>query len=244
VYTDDETFMQMHLGPTFQSKIDLETGEPAFDYAMTMMELADTVYPDMRGKRALVIGGAGHAMARALENRGAEVTEVEIDPVVVALSDEYFGEIEGEVVVTDGRVYANTAPTDEFDLILMDAFDSGTGIPPQLTTREFFAEVERILTPGGVIIANFVGTPEGRRSGAYRAFASTIRSVFDAAGAHLTEESTLERQNIIFAASPTDTARLDEQLRDIPADGRVLTDDRNPIEILFERARRGYYFRR
>lgn len=242
VYTDDEAFIQMHLGPTDQSRIDLETGEPAYNYAMTMMELADTVYPDMDGKQALVIGGAGHAMARALENRGANVTEVELDPVVVALSDEYFGEIDGEIVIADGRVYANTAPTDEFDLIMIDAFDGGAGIPPQLATREFFTQIERTLKPEGVMIANFVGTPEGRGSGAYRAFASTVSSVFNVAGTHLTDENTRQRQNIIFAASPTSTDPL--QLRSIPNDGRILTDDRNPIEILFEQARRGYYFRR
>ncbi len=242
VYTDDESFVQMHLGPTFQSRMDIETREPAFNYARTMMELADAAVPEMAGARALVLGGAGHTMAHALENRGATVTEVEIDPVVVAMSDAYFGEIDGEVITADARVYINTAPDDTFDLILFDAFDSGTGIPPQLTTQEFYAHAARVLTEDGVMIANFVGTPTGRQSGAYRAVSSTMSSAFPQVGAFHTRENNLERQNIILVGSFAPLPALD--LVTVPEGGRVLTDDYNPVEILFERARDGFYFRR
>lgn len=244
VYGDaDGTFAQMHLGPTFQSAIDLTTLEPMYNYARTLVDLSEAfVGDDFTGRNVLIIGGAGHAIAHALENRGAAVTEVELDPVVVALSDEHFGPIDGETVVMDGRAFVETALTDAYDLIIMDAFDSGTGIPPQLTTREFFREVQRILTDEGLFLSNFVGTPAGRNAGAYTAFAHTLGSVFDVTGAHFTRNDTIERQNIILAASPLSLGVL--QLEPLPEAGRILTDDRNPIDILFERAREGFYYRR
>ncbi|MEO1441268.1 MAG: fused MFS/spermidine synthase [Chloroflexota bacterium] len=242
VYTDDETFIQMHLGPTFQSKMWLDTMEPAYDYAATMIDLTDEQFPDMSGRRALVLGGAGHTMAHALENRGATVTEVEIDPVIVELSDEYFGEIDGDVVITDARAYVNAAPDDEFDVILFDAFDSGTGIPAQLTTREYFAEISRVLKPDGVYISNFIGSPQGRQSDAYSAVTSTMVDGFATTGAYFTREDASVRQNILLVASPAELELAGSQ--PLPADGRILTDDRNPVEVLFEQARNGLYFRR
>lgn len=242
VYTDDERFIQMHLGPTFHSRIDLETREPTFSYALNMTRLIDTFTPDLSNKRALIIGGAGHGLAHWFENRGAQVVEVEIDPVVVALSDEHFGEITGEVVVMDGRVYIEQAETASFDFVILDAFDGGTGVPAQLTSKEFYEEVERVLKPEGAMFYNFIGSPEGRLDDTFVAMSSTLSAAFPDAKALFTRDDRTDRQNILFVASPTSTEPL--ELSNIPTDGRILTDDRNPIEILFERSKEGFYFQR
>lgn len=241
VYADGENFVQMHLGPTFHSKMNLDTGEPAFNYAQRMMELARQ---DVTGKRVLVIGGAGHAMARALENDGAIVTEVEIDPLVVALSDEYFGEIESEVILQDGRVYVGLAEDNTYDLILVDAFDGAATVPPQLTTIEFFTDIRRILKPDGRMIYNFVGTPEGERSRSYHALSATIRAVFAEVGVTSSTSVAVEgenSQNIIFIAA--DAALNDLEIVTPPTDGQVLTDELNPIDIFTQESRGWYYFR-
>ncbi len=91
VLTDNSSFIQMNLGPTFHTQMRLSDKEPVFGYAARMVHLAG----DVKGKRILIIGGAGHTQARSLEKRGADVTEVEIDPFVVKLSDRFFGEIAG-----------------------------------------------------------------------------------------------------------------------------------------------------
>src|SRR6185436_10627020 len=93
VYTDGSTFVRMHLGPTYESEMSLQTLEPTFEYATTMIQLVS----QPANQRVLVIGGAGHTIARALENRGAIITEVEIDPIIVEVSDDYFGPIRGDV---------------------------------------------------------------------------------------------------------------------------------------------------
>ena len=235
VYTDDETFVQMHLGPTFHSRVDLETGEPLFSYAEKMLQRAG----DVAGKRAVVIGGAGHGLSHWLENRGAQVIEVEIDPFVVQLSDAYFGPIEGEVIIEDGRIYLARLPDNSVDLVLVDAFDGAGNVPPQLTTLEFFEDVERVLTPQGRMLYNFIGTPEGSRSGAFEAMSATLQAAFPGAGASNYEGT--ESQNIILIGSPAPLNDIPHV--DLPAGGTIITDNHNPIDLLLSMARSFIYFR-
>lgn len=234
---EGEDFVQMHLGPSFHSRMDLETGEPTFSYAETML---DYVGEDVDGQEILVIGGAGHSMARWLEGFGANITEVEIDPFVVELSDQYFGEIDGEVVIQDGRIYIEQVEPARFDVILVDAFDGAANVPPQLTTIEFFEAVRDALKPEGRMFYNFIGTPEGEMSRSFHAMGRTINAAFDHTGAStITGETT---RNIILVASQASLADLD--VAPLPDDGHLLTDDENPMEIFLAEARNSMYFRR
>ncbi|MCC7129867.1 MAG: hypothetical protein B6D39_00830 [Anaerolineae bacterium UTCFX2] len=234
VFTDDSTFVQMNLGPTFHAQMDLNTKEPRFGYAVKMIELAG----DVRDKRVLILGGAGHTIARALEKRGASVVEVEIDPFVVELSDRHFGAVQAQIEVTDGRAYLEQYAGAGFDLILVDAFDSLASVPPQLVTREFFQALERALKPDGRMIYNFIGVPEGAKSNSFRAVSATIGSVFpNVLATHVAGEQLM---NVVFIASRS--AMRDLDFPPAPQGGTVLTDDLNPSEIYFEQARAGYYF--
>ncbi len=242
VYANDE-FVQMHLGPTFHSRMDLETGLPTFSYAQTMLDL---IPDDVSDQHTLIIGGAGHSLARELERRGATTVEVEIDPVVVDLSDEYFGTIDGEIVIQDGRVYMAGVPAGSFDFVIVDAFDGAATVPPQLTTQEFFQEAARALTPEGVLYYNFVGTPEGERNRSFKAIATTMDAVFASVGARSSRGDGLlqgeDSQNIIFVASNGSLGAL--PLSPVPDDGTLLTDNNNPMEIFLAEARDFIYYRR
>jgi spermidine synthase len=144
----------MRLGPTYETAFNRVTGEPGFGYAREMIALAG----DVRGKRVLIIGGAGHSQAHALELRGAVVTEAEIDPLVVEASDAHFGPIEGTVVVGDGRAVVQRAAPESFDAVLIDAYNGPASVPAQLTTVEFFAAVRRALAADGRMLLNFIGS--------------------------------------------------------------------------------------
>lgn len=235
VYTDNTTYIRMDLGPTFHTKMSLADKEPMYGYAVDMINIAG----DVSGKRVLIIGGAGHSQARALEKRGAAVTEVEIDPFVIRLSDQYFGEIKGEVIATDGRTYLEQLRDEKFDLILVDAFDGLASAPPQLTTREFFQAVDRALAPEGRLIYNFIGIAEGPGSNSYRALSATLSTVFADARVYASESGRLS--NLILIASQQPMNNL--PYPPTPRDGQVLTDDLNPIEIFFEQARANYFYR-
>lgn len=235
VFTDNSTFVQMNLGPTFHSQMNLDTKEPTFGYALKMIQLAG----DVDGKRVLIIGGAGHTIARSLEKRGAAVVEIEIDPFVVELSDRHFGPVQAQLEVTDGRAFLEQYEGEGFDLILVDAFDSLASVPPQLITREFFAALDRSLKPNGRMIYNFIGVPEGEKSNSFDAISATMNSVFADVRASSIEGDRLT--NIVLVASQS--ALGDLNYPTAPEDGAVLTDDLNPAEIYFEQARAGHYFR-
>jgi spermidine synthase len=229
VYSDNSTYIRMDLGPTFHAKMRLSDKEPEYGYAVEMIHLAG----DVRGKEILIIGGAGHTQARALEKRGASITEVEIDPFVIQMSDQYFGEIKGEVISTDGRAYLEKLKDRQYDFIFVDAFDGLASVPPQLITQEFFEAVNRALKPGGRLIYNFIGVPSGPHSNSFRAVTTTMGTVFaDVRSSRLGESHLV---NLVLIASNTRMA--DISYPEAPEDGVLLTDDLNPAEIFFEQAR-------
>ncbi len=238
VYTDGENYIRMHLGPQYETEMDLRTGEPNFNYAQSMIEELGEV----QGKEVLIIGGAGHTQARALEKRGARVTEVEIDPLVISLSDQFFGPLQGEVVSQDGRTYVNQAESGRFDYVIVDAYSGPAYVPPQLTTREFFEGLREAMTPEGIMLYNLIGIPSGDGSRSFFAISATLASVFSDARYIARQSRSL--QNIILMASMTEMAALGYP--EAPCcEGPVLTDDLNPIEIFLEEARQGeLYFRR
>jgi spermidine synthase len=225
----------MDLGPTFQTSMSLPEKEPLYHYASEMVALAG----DVSGKHILIIGGAGHTQARSLEKRGATVVEVEIDPYVIDLSDRYFGEIKGEVLATDGRSYLEGLRDRRFDLIILDAYDALASVPVQLTTREFFEACNRALASDGRLIFNFIGVPSGPNANSFRAIAATMHTVFaDVRASKLNGE---DLTNLILIGSQT--ALTDSAFSPAPTEGRILTDDLNPVEVYFEQARSNYYFR-
>jgi spermidine synthase len=237
VFTDGVSSVQMHLGPNFETVVNLSTGEPEFPYAKKMVELAGNA----AGKKVLIIGGAGHSMAHGLERLGAQVTEVEIDPFVVQLSDAYFGTIQGKVVVEDGRTYVDRAADNQFDYVMLDAFNGVNYVPPQLTTLEFFKGVRRVLKPDGRLFMNLIAVPSGPRSDSYHSLSTTIAAVFKDVRSSQTQGETI--RNIMIVAS--DKEMTDLSYSKAPTDGTILTDNLNPIEIFLDRANAGeIYYRR
>jgi spermidine synthase len=134
--------------------------------------------------RVLVLGYAGGGVHRALRTAlpgpvRLEVTGVEIDPAVVAVSRQHLAldRLEGEglrlVTGEDARTVVNALPEHElFDLVLVDAYARTNYIPFQLATREFFARVRAHLAPGGWVGVNVLGT--GMQGPVCRAVAATL----------------------------------------------------------------------
>ncbi len=231
VYTDGISSVQMNLGPTYQAVMELDTGEPLFPIYKQIVERIGNA----AGKKILIIGGAGHTMARSLEKRGGQVVEVEIDPFIVKMSDRYFGPISGKVVIEDGRIYVDRLSDSQFDFIILDAFNDAYYVPPQLTTLEFYQNVKRILKPGGRLLMNFIGVPSGPLSISFRSLTTTISEVFPDVRASQTRGDTL--RNIMIMASDKEMQEI--EFEKAPTDGQRLTDNLNPIDIFMQQALAG-----
>ncbi|WP_349357741.1 polyamine aminopropyltransferase [Stappia sp.] len=111
-------------------------------------------------REVLIVGGGDCGMAEeALKHPGiARLTQVEIDDAVVEFSRTNFSEFNAPVfddprfdlVIADGARFV--AETDRrFDVVMVDSTDP-MGPGAVLFTQEFYRNVHRCLTPGGVLV--------------------------------------------------------------------------------------------
>jgi len=82
----------------------------------------------------------------------------EIDPLVIELAQEKFTYLSDtpaklEIVLGDGRLQLEREPSQQFDVLVMDAF-SGDSVPVHLLTLEAFQIYFKHLKPGGVLAMN------------------------------------------------------------------------------------------
>lgn len=114
-------------------------------------------------EKVLILGGGEGATLREVLKHGTvkEAIMVDIDPVVVDFSKNYlehmhqgsFYDPRARVIIMDGKEYVKEAPLNYFDVVVMDLTDPyGSELARPLYSREFFAEVKKIMKPNGVIV--------------------------------------------------------------------------------------------
>ena len=115
---------------------------------------------DYYGERPRRIGivGLGVGSFTAWGRPGDYFRIYELDPDVVKIAREQFwylsdSQAKIDLVTGDGRLNMERDPPQNFDLISVDAFSSGS-IPIHLLTREALQAYRRHLAPGGVIVYN------------------------------------------------------------------------------------------
>ncbi len=203
-----------------------------------------------RAARALCIGLGGGSVPRTLFVKHHIATEVvEIDPDIVEIARRYFGfPAEIPVHVEDGRTFVERT-TARYDLVVLDAFRSETH-PAHLFTREFFAQVDEILAPSGLVAINMAGLPWGPSSAAWRSVRKTLQESFlhvRAFAGTADPAAPVRVTNLFIVASDeplpdpatlgTDEALAALALNEIPAGpgdehAVVVSDDYNPIDDL------------
>ena len=217
-----------------------------YDYALAAPFLTRT--DTQKDQDVLILGmGSGTYARQLLRYRpGTKVTGVEIDQKITELAHQYF-QLPGEVPVAeyDGRAFLNE--TDQkYDVIMVDAYQDIT-IPFQMSSVEFFQSVRSHLKPGGVMVVNLNmhGTEQG---GIADWLSDTAASVFPEV---MTIDVPGNTNRELFAGDTGMKAALaqnrqsvrDPQLRSLltqigdraviyQAGGRVLIDDKAPVELL------------
>lgn len=191
----------------------------------------------------------------------AVIESVEIDPAVRDLARDFFLYRETDrarTTIEDGRTFLSR-PGTEYDLIILDAFNS-TGVPFHLTTREFFQAAKKRLAPDGIFAANFIGKLMGRDGRLFWSTYATMRRQFGQV--YVTPDvrgrpSALLGNVLVFStvsADPVDLARARTRASELssrfrmtfvessveslvhspnpPPDAVELTDDYAPVEAL------------
>lgn len=218
-------------------------------------ELATELFE--RPGRALIVGLGAGCLARQLTMDNWRVDAVEIDPEVTRAAREFFRFQPQFATVhhADGRRFLQ-ATRDTFDLIVLDAFGSGS-VPFHLLTAEAFAEARAKLRPGGVIVVNLEAI--GWREPLVRAVAATLGTCFRDVTALPIAEPPDQLGNVVLFAGDRVPEIAEERLGDpvttlsdeqehwrvlqrmhawanrfTPTGGRVLTDDWNPSDLRSE----------
>jgi spermidine synthase len=147
VVTDDAgqlTFFENGL-PVISTQ-NVDQVEETVHYAMSQR-------PDAR-KVLLISGGIAGTAREILRYGVAEVTYVELDPLILAAGRRFLPDNLADprikVVTTDARRFLQQTG-DRFDVVIVDLPDPTTSQLNRFYTAEFYDEVRRILTPGGVL---------------------------------------------------------------------------------------------
>jgi spermidine synthase len=207
----------------------------------------------------LHVGGGGFTIPRYLTVAapGSRHVVYEIDPDLVELARQELGLVTGpnlKVEVGDARLLMRHLPSASQDIALGDAFGD-LAVPWHLTTREFIADLHRVLRPGGFYMLNLIDYPPQRF---VRAEVATLAAVFKHVIVVAPPDFLDGRHggNYVVAASdrPFDGARIealiqarqgeerllgDGDIVSFTGDGRVLTDDYAPVDQWLARTRRG-----
>lgn len=120
--------------------------------------IAYKLMKERRGEKSLKIGniGLGIATIAYYGKSGDEITFYEIDPKIVDIATKEFGFIKDSkakinIIVGDGRLSLKKQPPQNYDILLIDAFNSDA-VPVHLLTREAIQLYLSHLKPDGVLL--------------------------------------------------------------------------------------------
>jgi len=232
------------------TEVDAETMESHSAY-VDAIALADGFY--YAPGSMLLVGLGGGSIAKQFALKGWTVDAVEIDPAVTRIAKSHFGlePSDAKVYHMDGREFLMETGN-EYELIVVDAFGSSS-IPFHLVTEEAFALIASRLAPHGVVAVNLIAV--GWHSPIVHSLAATMNRVFERVTVLPIAEPPDQLGNLILFASnrelelneepPVPMDRFsgdynrahawDNRFEVDPAGVRILTDDRNPVDIWAER---------
>ncbi|HEX7831078.1 MAG TPA: fused MFS/spermidine synthase, partial [Thermoanaerobaculia bacterium] len=243
--------LALHLDHLLHSYADLD--DPAhleYAYLRLFRDAIDHASRTHASPRLLFIGGGGYTLPRwvARTHRTATIDVVEIDPAVSRVARRWFGVPRTPRLRTineDARWFAMRAKG-PYDVIFIDAFND-LSVPYHLTTREFAANVKRLLAPGGIVAVNVVDdmTPRGRFLASY---VKTMQAEHGVANVGMAvdavEDLTSTRSTAVVVASSSLAPVLESMThgyvlpkrsleRFLAArKGIVLTDDYAPVDAM------------
>jgi spermidine synthase len=148
--------------------------ELQFEYTRLMMGV---LLFQPQPQRILMVGLGGGSLAKFCYKHlpDTHITVVEINPHVIALRQSFCipdDDARFQVVQMDAAHFmAQTEQT--FDVVFVDGFDQH-GMPEQLCSPQFYSDCRRVLTVGGMAVANL------HRFSAYRdVYVDRIEAAFD-----------------------------------------------------------------
>lgn len=149
------------LDGTPQSEVDLaDPTRLAFDYVRRMGDVLDARPPVGAPLRVLHVGGGGLTVPRYVAATRPRSRQVVLEPhraLVARVRAELPLPPRSGISVreVDGRAGTAEVRDGWADVVVVDAFDDAR-VPGSLVTQEWYADLARVLTPDGWLLANLV----------------------------------------------------------------------------------------
>ena len=166
---EEDTFVSgawiLALGGAEQSHVNVDhPGEIFYEYLRRLANHVDEHGEPGEPLRVLHLGAGALTLARYIEYTRPGSVQVAVDLerelldfVLDALPMPTAGNL--TTIIGDARsVLTQDLSTEEFDIIVLDIF-SGAGAPGHLTVPEFYAEMNELLRPGGIVLVNVGDDP-------------------------------------------------------------------------------------
>jgi spermidine synthase len=241
-YLNDNLYQNTYDTATHQS-------ESAFTYLLADLARAYTTNIN----DVLCIGLGVGIVPMDFARQGAKVDVVEINPAVVPVGEKFFDldPTKLHITIDDGRHYLNRCRK-KYDAVILDAF-LGDSSPSHLLTRQAFAAMRRVLRPGGTLVINSFGELTPGHDYFTASLYKTLKAVFPGVRVHDSGSGNIffaatDRPHPVFVHQPDlshvhpdarhqTEAGLSDLATPSPNDGRILTDDYNPVEFYDARNR-------
>jgi spermidine synthase len=133
-------------------------------------------------KADILIVGLGSGIGAALYAHHfpqASITVVDIDAAVIDMVRDHYpllrwlenqttddGRPRLKLVPYDARQFVRFADLRDdatYDVVVLDAYTSGSTIPPHLMTHEFYGEIAAVLNDDGIVLSNIIGSYLGAK---------------------------------------------------------------------------------
>lgn len=159
----DGTGYLLRVGGADQSFVDLD--DPThleFDYVQRMADVIDLLGEPGAPMRFVHVGGAGLTLPRYVTSTRPTSAQIVLEPaeeLTALVRDQLPLPRRSGIKVrpVDGVAGLAAMPDAHADVIVLDAFD-GARVPGHLVTVDAFAEVARVLTGHGTLLANLGDT--------------------------------------------------------------------------------------
>lgn len=231
----NDGLIQNTYDPTVQKSLS------TFTYALSGLARAYT--PAIH--KVLCIGLGVGIVPMEFAREGAKVDVVEINPAVVPIARRFFdfNPQKMQIAIDDGRHFLNRC-RQTYDAVILDAF-LGDSSPAHLMTQEAFRSIARRLRPDGTLVINAFCNLETGQDFFAASLEKTLKSVFSGVRLHYDGDQhyfvATKRANPQFICAPETISvhpalrsrvekAFNHVIRTSSLNGRILTDDFNPVE--------------
>lgn len=227
---------QQNFAPEFRS-------DPTsyYGHATGIGKALDSLKSRADGVRVGIVGmGAGTAACYA--RSGDTYRFYDINPDVPRVAQKYFTYLPDlekrgaklEIVVSDARLALEREESQQFDVLLLDAF-SGDSVPAHLLTKEAFEIYRRHMKPDGIIAVHVTNSylrlaPLMAKTAAEVGYKTRRITTESDGGDHDSTDYMLFTNNEAFLAATEDVLPDDDELeKEAKVNARVWTDKRHDL---------------